>query len=639
MKKNILLKITFAFLALLALVNCNDELLPKANFSLDITKNVQAVAGHEQITLTWENPANDNLQQIVLTWSPGEGKVILENNTTSHVVKELKNGTKYTFNIQGDYGDVGMSGISKVALEPIDELKFEALAGNEFAVLVWYVPNRDDLTGYNITWQPGNGNVDIESDKTSYTLQNLTNGEEYSFEIICRYSDGTTSEPVNKKVTPGEVSAFNISPEQVFVGSDVVFTFNPAYLPGSTATSWNWDFGDGTTSTEQNPTHNFSKGGKFPVTLNFSDDKDENYEVSVDIDVIGIIWKFTPNDHIKTSSPAIAADGTIYTGDVKGYLHALNPDGTKKWEFLCGVDGDDIYGSCPAIGDNGTIYVGSYSNNLYAINPDGTQKWAFATGNRVFGSPAIASDGTIYVGSQDDNVYAINADGTKKWEFVTGGDVKSSPAIASDGTIYIGSHDKNLYALNPDGTIKWEFVTGGAVECSPIIGSDGTIYVGDDANENSKFYAINPDGTLQWSYNLGLECIGNAVLAEDGTIYAGAKDKIFYAFSPNGSLKWQFTEGGRYIYASAAIASDGTIFLSSEDFTLRALNPVDGSVIWSIVLDGKMFSSPVIGEDGIIYIGTLSNPGFYSIYTGVEGIANSAWPMKRKDSKQQGRIN
>ena len=45
---------------------------------------------------------------------------------------------------------------------------------------------------------------------------------------------------------------------------------------------------------------------------------------------------------------------------------------------------------------------------------------------------------------------------------------------------------------------------------------------------------------------------------------------------------------------------------------------------WSLELEGKVYSSPVIGDDGVMYIGTLVDPAFYAIYTGVEGIANSA---------------
>ena len=32
--------------------------------------------------------------------------------------------------------------------------------------------------------------------------------------------------------------------------------------------SWKWDFGDGTNSTEQNPHHTYTKAGRYIVTLN-----------------------------------------------------------------------------------------------------------------------------------------------------------------------------------------------------------------------------------------------------------------------------------------------------------------------------------------------------------------------------------
>src|SRR5215470_299705 len=87
--------------------------------------------------------------------------------------------------------------------------------------------------------------------------------------------------------------------------------------------------------------------------------------------------------------------------------------GTLLWKFK--TDGEII--SSPAVAADGTIYVGSADNNLYALNPDGTLRWRFATRGAVHSSPSIGPDGTIYVGSRDERLYAINADGTKQWEF------------------------------------------------------------------------------------------------------------------------------------------------------------------------------------------------------------------------------
>jgi PKD repeat protein len=39
-----------------------------------------------------------------------------------------------------------------------------------------------------------------------------------------------------------------------------------------TVTGWAWDFGDGNTSTAQNPTHGYAAGGTFTVTLTATDD-------------------------------------------------------------------------------------------------------------------------------------------------------------------------------------------------------------------------------------------------------------------------------------------------------------------------------------------------------------------------------
>lgn len=49
--------------------------------------------------------------------------------------------------------------------------------------------------------------------------------------------------------------------------------FTDTSTPASEITSWYWDFGDGTTSTEQNPTHVYTVDGVYTVTLYVSSAK------------------------------------------------------------------------------------------------------------------------------------------------------------------------------------------------------------------------------------------------------------------------------------------------------------------------------------------------------------------------------
>jgi subtilase family serine protease len=67
----------------------------------------------------------------------------------------------------------------------------------------------------------------------------------------------------NFTVSSGPVPNFSFSPPSPSAGQPVQFTDTSTGGP----TSWSWDFGDGFSSTAQNPTHAFATAGAFPVAL------------------------------------------------------------------------------------------------------------------------------------------------------------------------------------------------------------------------------------------------------------------------------------------------------------------------------------------------------------------------------------
>ncbi len=69
-----------------------------------------------------------------------------------------------------------------------------------------------------------------------------------------------------------------------------------------------------------------------------------------------------------------------------------------------------------------------------------------------------------------------------------------------------------------------------------------------------------------------------------------------------GNLRWKFSTGYG-IYSSPAIGKDGTIYVGSNDTYLYAISP-SGELKWKFKTDGKVFSSPAIGKDGTIYVGS-----------------------------------
>jgi len=70
-------------------------------------------------------------------------------------------------------------------------------------------------------------------------------------------------------------------------------------------------------------------------------------------------------------------------------------------------------------------------------------------------------------------------------------------------------------------------------------------------------------------------------------------------------LKWSFTTGSS-VGSSPAIGADGTIYVGSWDNKLYATSP-DGSDRWSFTTGKEILSSPAVGADGTIYVGSWDN--------------------------------
>jgi outer membrane protein assembly factor BamB len=73
----------------------------------------------------------------------------------------------------------------------------------------------------------------------------------------------------------------------------------------------------------------------------------------------------------------------------------------------------------------------------------------------------------------------------------------------------------------------------------------------------------------------------------------------------SGTFKWRF-QTGFYVSSSPAIGADGTIFVGSVDKYIYALN-TDGTLKWRFQTGYTVWSSPAIGADGTLYVGSIDN--------------------------------
>lgn len=209
------------------------------------------------------------------------------------------------------------------------------------------------------------------------------------------------------------------------------------------------------------------------------------------------------------------------------------------------------------------------------------------------------------------------------WSLSTLGSIYGTPAIDGDGFIYIGSYH-SLYKISPSGNIEWIFPTNGWVTSSPTIDEEGTIYFGGGAENppnpipgwgivtpgDNNLYAVYSDGSLKWTYNAGASIdYSSAALSPDGnTIYiaTGVGNQGIKAIDTNtGDLLWHYPVA-EWILSAPAVGNDGIIYVGTmhSESELLALNP-NGSLRWSYDVAGWIVSSPAIDEDGTIYVGTM----------------------------------
>ncbi|MCJ7813373.1 T9SS type A sorting domain-containing protein [bacterium] len=281
------------------------------------------------------------------------------------------------------------------------------------------------------------------------------------------------------------------------------------------------------------------------------------------------------------------------------------------------------------------------------------RRWVFFMEQTQVQSPAVGSDGTIYIGTgrydqslQSDGVYAVNPDGTQKWKVTFGKTIHSSIALDKYENLYFIVGDCNdpdsmnaaLVSLDSLGQLRWTFEHIGWMApipntgFTPAIAADGTIYV----NGRFSLFALDPNGKTKWKYDFPLidnttssgvdQPAGNQrsapVIGKDGTIYVNTEEGWseqtkaeggLCAFDPDGNLKWRsHDEGG---CAAPVIDKDGILYSAigsygteaGQEPKLLAINP-DGTLKWSLLTELWIQSSPSIGADGTLYVGTTHHP-------------------------------
>lgn len=645
--KKILYSLLFIFTVVFTA--CEED-LPKASFDLYELKSLTATAGDMNVTLSWEAYENARPNEYLILWTSGSseaegGEMTVDAKTMTATINNLVNDVAYTFSVQPRYAGGLASKTTaactpKNARYPISDLT--AAAGNERVRLRWTKPASERFTRYQVTVNPGNQIINLDDTSLEeYIVDGLTNDQEYTFNVVCVYLTGN-SIAVETSATPGLIYPILASTELV-VREPSTFAYNDMYFMAGEVKSVSWDFGDGTTSGENNPVHAFTTTGTYTVAVTVTYVNNTTESGSLTVTVGNYKWNSVDlnfgglTGYVKTSNPVFSPDGkTMYipTSTPAGHLFAIDVvSGEFKWVFAIS---QITYGGGALVAPDGTIYQcvrNATINNVYAINPNGTQKWAVKLDAAIGAFPALSADGVLYCLTNKSTLYALDASsGAIKWQQSLDGATGSAVAIDKAGNVYAGT-SAAIYSFKPNKEQNWKLEEVNVTEQATFALKDQVLYA---TLKNGGLVAVDmTNGTKKWTYPTTKGDAYFPIADKNGNVYFTEKgSQTVHAVNASGSKIWEKNVGNNLNYSGGALSTDGILYIGTQSNNkVLGLDITNGNIVFEETVGQQVMAAVSIGPDRRLYCGTIgsNNIGSIKAFAVNKTLATDSWSIRGGD--------
>ena len=269
----------------------------------------------------------------------------------------------------------------------------------------------DTLT-YSIVSDVSNGSTSLSGSTVSYTPNSTWSGTDtFTYKANDGTADSNTATvTITVNADDAPASSFTADETTGFTPLRVVFT-----NASTNSTSYNWDFGDGNTSTDTNPAHTFSNAGTYTVSLTATGSGGSDSSIET------ITVSALPNSSLITDPKYIINNSTsafdIKVNQVTNLTSAqlvlnipagMSIDSVTAGSFLEGntaplmiltdnVSSDGTY----------TISISSLSSDLQSASGDGILATVTFTNNNSASSNITFNSNTKFL-DNDGNTISIN---------------------------------------------------------------------------------------------------------------------------------------------------------------------------------------------------------------------------------------
>ncbi|MEL6270567.1 MAG: PKD domain-containing protein, partial [Chloroflexota bacterium] len=287
-------------------------------------------------------------------------------------------------------------------------------------------------------WQFGDGGTSAEANPTyPYNAP----GE---YQVTLTVSDGVTQSTATGTVSVGAGLQAAFTPQQANVTAGEGVTFDSSASTGNIV-SYAWQFGDGGTSAEANPTYPYNAPGEYQVTLTISDGVTQSTATGTVSVGAGLQAAFFANPEQANVGDTISFDASASTG----------PISTFQWDF---GDGNSSVDPAPL---HPYQAPGEYTVTLTLTSVGGqvsqAQQTVSISAVQVVSDPQIA-----FASDRAGNlqIFVMNADGAAVERITDTGGIAQQPSwsvnnelvYSLDGQLFISRvDDRSARPVSPDG--------------------------------------------------------------------------------------------------------------------------------------------------------------------------------------------
>jgi PGF-pre-PGF domain-containing protein len=390
-----------------------------------------------------------------------------------------------------------------------------------------------------------------------------------AYEISSKYSDYLPLVYPSSSEATAPTADFSSSVSSGNAPLEVSFTDKSTGDP----TSWNWDFGDGTNSQDQNPGHTYSSAGDYTVTLTVSNENGENSKSST-INVLentdtGNTEPVLPTADFATNATQGSAPLAIQFTDLSQNTTGWN------WDF----------GDSSSSTDQNPLHVyetpGDYTVILTASNENGTtSKNLDIKVLEKEGLPVADFEANVTSGYAPLSVLFTDhsQDATQiAWDFNEDGVVDANTSPATYEYTSPGTYDVTLTATNENGTASKTITidvnkehSGGSSHSSGGGGGTGGSpepQKNVEVKELSQVFITNGKA-IQFDFTKNATCV--VYVGFDSKKTVGKTTTIAEQLKNKSTLVTNLTEGEVYKYFNVWVGNSG--YVSQENVE----NPVIG---------------------------------------------------------------